>query len=245
MFYATYSEGFRPGLLNRPGGAQGPGGYTVPFALDTDDVRNYEIGWKTKLFEHQLIFNGSAFYVDISRLQTTIFDPSITNLFFSDNAADAWIKGVEGEVTFAPYAISGLTVSAAFSLLDTKITKVLTPTDDVQVGSKLAYAPSFQGNLRARYEWEAAPGLTAHIMPQMVHSSSKFTDIVDINRLKLDGYTTFSLAAGVAKDSWTFEVYGDNLTDKRAQISGDFYYDRPRVVVNRPMTVGMRVSFQY
>ena len=35
LFYATYSEGFRPGLLNRPGGAAGPGGYTVPFALDT------------------------------------------------------------------------------------------------------------------------------------------------------------------------------------------------------------------
>jgi iron complex outermembrane recepter protein len=245
MFYATYSEGFRPGLLNRPGGAQGPGGYTVPFALDTDDVRNYEIGWKTKLFENQLIFNGSAFYVDISRLQTTIFDPSITNLFFSDNAADAWIKGIEGEVTFAPYAVPGLTVSGAFSLLDTKITKVLTPTDDVQVGRDLAYAPTFQGNLRARYEWEAAPGLTAHVMPQMVHSSSKFTDIIDINRLKLDGYTTFSLAAGVAKDNWTFEIYGDNLSDERAQISGDFYYDRPRVVVNRPRTIGMRVSFQY
>ena len=30
LFYATYSEGFRAGLLNRPGGASGPGGYTVP-----------------------------------------------------------------------------------------------------------------------------------------------------------------------------------------------------------------------
>lgn len=244
MFYATYSEGFRPGLLNRPGGAT-QGDYTVPYALDTDNVRNYEIGWKTKLFNNQLIFNGSAFYVDIKNLQTTIFDPSITNLFFSDNAANAWIKGVEGEITFAPYAVDGLTVSGAFSFLDTKITDVLTPTDDVQEGSDLAYAPSFQGNLRVRYEWEAAPGLTAHIMPQMVHSGSKYTDIIEINKLKLDSYTTFALAAGVAKDNWTFEVFGDNLTNKKAQTSGDFYYDRPRVVVNRPLTVGMRVSFNY
>ncbi len=35
LFYATYSEGFRPGLLNRPGGAQGPGGFTVPFELES------------------------------------------------------------------------------------------------------------------------------------------------------------------------------------------------------------------
>ncbi|RKF21701.1 TonB-dependent receptor [Altericroceibacterium spongiae] len=246
LFYATYSEGFRPGLLNRPGGAGGPDGFTVPFALDTDEVKNYEIGWKLDLFDRQLRFNGSAFYVDISNLQTTIFDPSITNLFFSDNAADAEIKGVEGEITFAPYSVPGLTVSGAFSVLDTEITDVLTPTNDVVEGSDLAYAPSFQGNLRVRYEFDLGDtGLRAHIMPQMAHSASKYTDIIKINRLKLDSYTTFGLSAGVAKDNWTFEVYGDNLSDERAELSGDFYYDRARVVVNRPLTVGARVSFSY
>ena len=38
-----------------------------------------------------LKFNGSLFMVDIAGLQTSILDPSITNLFFSDNAADAEI----------------------------------------------------------------------------------------------------------------------------------------------------------
>ena len=33
MYYATYSEGFRPGLLNRPGGAyKASDNYTVPFS---------------------------------------------------------------------------------------------------------------------------------------------------------------------------------------------------------------------
>lgn len=246
LLYATYSEGFRPGLLNRPGGAVSPTGYTVPFELETDEVANYEIGWKSELFDRQLRFNGSAFYVDITNLQTTIFDPSIVNLFFSDNAADARIFGMEGDFTFAPYAVPGLTVAGAFSLLDTKITKVLTPTDDVKKGSSLAYAPKFQGNLRVRYEWDLGDtGLVAHVMPQMLHSSSKYTDIIDINRLKLEGYTTFSLSAGVEKDQWNFEVYGENLSDKRAQVSGAFYYDAPRVYTNRPLTVGVRVGWHY
>ncbi|MXO66765.1 TonB-dependent receptor [Altericroceibacterium endophyticum] len=245
LFYGTYSEGFRPGLLNRPGGADGPGDYKVPFALDTDEVKNYEFGWKTSLFDRQLRFNGSAFYVDVSRLQTTIFDPSITNLFFSDNAANAEIKGVEGDLTFQPYAVPGLTVAGAFSFLDTEITEVLTPTDDVVKGSPLAYAPEFQGNLRVRYEWDLSNDLRAHIMPQVVHSGSKYTDIIEINKLKLDSYTTFSLTAGVEKDQWSFEVYGENLTDKRAQVAGSFNFDVPRITVNRPLTVGMRVSFDY
>ncbi|MEQ9661260.1 MAG: TonB-dependent receptor [Parasphingopyxis sp.] len=170
-------------MLNRPGGAQGPGGFTVPFALDTDDVTNYEFGWKTQLFNRDLRFNGSIFYVEIERFQTTIFDPSITNLFFSDNAADAEIWGIEGDIAWRPYSLPGLTIAGAFSILDTEITDVLTPTNDVLVGSELAFAPGFQGNMRLRYEWDFAPGFTAHIMPQITHSASSFTDIIEINKI--------------------------------------------------------------
>ncbi|GAB5348352.1 TonB-dependent receptor [Alteriqipengyuania sp. 357] len=245
LLYATYSEGFRPGLLNRPGGAQGPGNFTVPFELETDTVANYELGWKTQLFDRQLQFNGSAFYVDISNLQTTIFDPSIVNLFFSDNAADAEIWGVEAEFTFAPYAVPGLTFAGAFSILDTEITDKLTPTDDVEVGSDLAYAPSFQGNARIRYEWALSSTLDAYVMPQVTHSASKYTDIIKINRWQLDGYTTFGLSTGIKADRWNVEIFGENLSDERAQIAGDFYYDRPRIVTNRPLTVGLRVGYNY
>ena len=245
LFYATYSEGFRPGLLNRPGGAGNGAGFTVPFELETDEVKNYELGWKMDLIDGQLRLNGSAFFVDISRLQTTIFDPSITNLFFSDNAADAEIKGVEGEITWAPYSIEGLTVSGAFSFLDTEITRVLTPTNDVIKGEPLAYAPEFQGNLRVRYEWDLNADLSAHIQPQLVHSGSKFTDIIEINKFKLESYTTFALSAGVKTDQWSLEIFGENLTDTRAEIAGNYINDRERITTNRPLTVGMRVSFDY
>ena len=130
-------------------------------------MTNYEFGWKLDLLDNQVRFNGNAFLVEIENLQTTIFDPSITNLFFSDNAANAEIRGLEGEVTWAPADIPGLTVVGAFSLLDTEITEVLTPTTDVLVGSELAFAPSYQGNVRARYEWSLDNGVTAHVMPQV------------------------------------------------------------------------------
>ncbi|MGB7406420.1 MAG: TonB-dependent receptor [Pacificimonas sp.] len=245
LFYATYSEGFRPGLLNRPGGAQGANGFTVPFELQTDEVENYEVGWKMELVDGQLRLNGSAFYVDISDLQTTIFDPSITNLFFSDNAADAEIYGVEADFTIAPYALPGLTFAGAFSILDTEVTEVLTPTDDVVEGSDLAFAPSFQGNLRLRYEWDLNSTLGAYVQPQVTHSASKFTDIIEINKLRLDSYTVFDLSAGVTADEWRFEVYGENLFDERAEISGNFVNDRARITTNRPLTVGFRTTFEY
>lgn len=250
LFYATYSEGFRAGLLNRPGGASGPDGYTVPYAVDTDEVKNYEIGWKTELFDNSLRFNGSAFFVDVSGMQTTIFDPSIVNLFFSDNAADAEIKGVEGDFTWAPASIEGLTVAGAFSFLDTEITRVLVPTDDVQEGSDLAFAPPYQGNLRVRYEWDleqrvADQNLTAYIMPQIVFSDDSYTDVVEINKMKLDGYTTLGGTLGVQADNWTAELFATNLTNEYAALSGSFVYDRKRITPMRPRTIGIRVSYDY
>lgn len=252
LLYATYSEGFRPGLLNRPGGAAGPNGFTVPFELETDEVKNFELGWKLDLLEGQLRFNGSAFYVDISNLQTTIFDPSVTNLFFSANAADAEIKGLEADFTVAPFSLPGFSLSGAFSILDTEITDVLLVddngdpvTNDVLVGADLAYAPSFQGNVRARYEFDINDNLEGYIQPQLTYSGSKSTDIIEINRLELDSYTVVDFSFGVKGDRWNFDVFAENLFDTRAEISGNFVNDRARITTNRPRTIGARVSFDY
>ena len=246
LLYATFSEGYRPGLLNRPGGATNPAGtFTVPYAIDTDDMTNYEFGWKTDLLDYTLRFNGSVFFAEIERLQTTIFDPSITNLFFSDNAADAEIKGVEGDFIWAPLSMSGLTVTGAFSVLDTEITRVITPTNDVTLGDSLACAPERQANLRARYEWSVGSGMIAHVMPQIAYSAASYSDIVSINRDKLNSWTLLGFSAGVTSDTWSAEFFAENLSDERAEIARSFNFDRDRVNYVRPRTMGVRVSYDF
>jgi outer membrane receptor protein involved in Fe transport len=245
LWFATVSEGFRPGLLNRPGGAAGPNGFEVPFALDTDDVTNYELGWKLDLLDQSLRFNGSLFFVDIERLQTTIFDPSITNLFFSDNAANAEVRGLEGSVDWAPRSVPGLTVMGSFSVLDTEITEVLTPTNDVRKGDSLAFAPEFQATVRARYNWDLQNGLRAHVMPHMSYSDESFSDIVAINRQVVDSWLMLGFTAGVSSSKWTAELFVDNLTNEAAELSGNFVNDRNRVTLARPLTGGVRFSWNF
>ena len=90
-------------MLNRPGGSSNADGrYTVKPIIESDEVTNYEFGWKTVLSDGQLKFNGSLFLVDIAGLQTSILDPSIPICFFSDNAADAEILGLEGDFQYYP-----------------------------------------------------------------------------------------------------------------------------------------------
>jgi len=242
MYYVTYSEGYRPGLLNRKGGAvNGDGTYTVPNVVDSDTVTNYEMGWKTITMDGTLRFNGSMFLMDIEGLQTTIFDPNITNLFFSDNAADAEITGIEGDFAYFT-SVDGLSVSGAFSSLSSEITKKLVPTDDVIVGDELAFAPGFQANLNVRYEWSLSGGNVGHFMPQVTYTEDSYSDVITINRAVNAGYTKVDVRAGFSNEDLTAEVYIDNLTDERGVINNNFVFDRERVSYIRPMTIGVRVK---
>ena len=244
MLYVTMSEGFRPGLLNRPVGSSSPdGSYTVKPSIESDEITNYEFGWKAVLQDGALRFNGSVFMVDVSGLQSTIFDPSIVNLFFSDNAADAEIRGVEGDILY--YTDSGLILSGAFSILNTEITKSLVPTADVVVGSDLAFAPGFQANFTARKEWGTSSGNTGHWQAQFNHSRASDSDIMEPNRATQGMYSLANIRAGVSNDNWTAEMYIDNVTDERAEISNTFVFDRQRVAVIRPLNVGFRYKVKF
>ena len=244
LWYVTWSEGFRTGLLNRPGGAyQAENDYTVPFEVMSDELINMELGWKLDLLGNTLRFNGSIFFLDISDLQTTIFDTSIVNLFFSDNAADAEVTGLEGDITWAP--TNNLTMGAAFSFLDTEITDTLTPSTDVQEGLELAYAPEFQGNVWARYEWTMGNGWTAHVMPSISHSGSSYSDIITINRMDVPSWTMANVTAGVTTDKWMVEAFVTNLTDEEVVTGANYVNDRERLALAPPTTLGVRVSFDF
>ena len=244
MYYVTWSEGFRTGLLNRPGGAvQKDTGYTVPFDVASDELTNLEVGWKLDMMDGTLRFNGALFLVDITDLQTTIFDTSIVNLFFSDNAADADVKGVEGDITWL--ASDNLTIGGAFSLLDTEATSNNTPSTDVIVGSELAYAPNYQGNLWARYEWNIGDGWIGHFMPSVTFSDSSYSDIISINSMEIPSWTKVNLTAGITADRWMVEAFVDNLTDEQVITGANYVNDVERLALAPPTTAGIRVSMDF
>ncbi|MDE0360994.1 MAG: TonB-dependent receptor plug domain-containing protein [Rhodospirillaceae bacterium] len=247
LYYVTLSEGFRPGLLNRPGGrvsADGSG-FTVPFVLETDEVVNFELGMKAD-FGNAFRLNAALFNIDIANLQTTIFDTSIVNLFFSDNAADAKVTGLEADFTWLPDWSDGLTIAGAVSFLNSEITNKITPTNDVRVGDELAFAPSNQGNLRARYEWTVqANGWTAHVMPMISWSADSYSDIITINRDLINGWTMLGVTAGVENDDWSVTFYASNLTDERAEVSRSFVFDTQHVTYAQPRTFGIRAGVNF
>ena len=163
LLFTTFGQGFRPPVTNRnaarpannPYGRQQYDGYRVPAIALTDDMENYEWGIKADLFDRTLRVNATGYYSEISDLQVSRFDPAnVAFLVFIENVGDAEVLGLDSDFTWAPTA--NLTISGAFSIIDTEITRLNEQLVDIAVpeGSELPFTPDFSGNLRARYEFD-------------------------------------------------------------------------------------------
>ena len=246
LLYGTYSEGFRPGGFNRGGGAPSfnPDFPTVPVSYETDNVKNYEFGWKTMLLDGTLQFNGAAYFIDWTDMQVARFDPiNVSILTFIDNSADSEIRGVESDVVWA--ATDNLTLSGAFSYNDTELVSAHSDVIElVPVGSELALVPEFQGNIRARYDWQWGE-FDAYLHGAVLYADKSFSSIVAADRREQDSYTTADFAVGVSRDSWGCELFVENLTDERAQLFFNVQDDVPRITTNRPRTGGLRFYYEF
>lgn len=294
MVFTSYSEGFRPPVTNRVGGKSADNqegafdGFRIPVYSTTDSLDNFEIGFKSTLFDQTLRFNATAYYSKISDLQTSRFDPTnISFLVFTDNVGDAEIRGIDGDFS---YVVSdNLIISGAFSFIDTELTSVNDVLDGIApaVGSKLPYSADFSGNLQAQYFYPIAQDMTGYINGSISYTGDRLagmtmdayvvedaTNLIygtgsglsikqeadvysgvnyqDSNgetfaggRYVQDSYILANLSFGVTNDQWKAELFIDNLTDESAILYIDTQQFTPKVVSNRPRTIGFRFSYDF
>ena len=53
------------------------------------------------------------------------------------------------------------------------------------------------------------------------------------------------MRAGLSNDTSIIELYVDNLTDKRAEISNTFVFDRERIMIVMPRTFGLSIKYNF
>ncbi len=244
MTYATWSEGYRPGGFNRNGGASLVED-TPPFVPDffeSDELTNYELGWKTSLLGGNLRFNGAVYYLEWDAMQIGTIDFDVSNLTFISNAADSEIKGAEIDTIWSP--TDSLTLFANVSYNDGELTRV--PANIVSIsaeGSELALAPKLQYVVRGRYQWELGDGAGAFAQLSYQYTDDTISSISVDSRFEQDSYGTFDATLGYTRDDWKVTLFGENLTDELADtfISNDD--DIIKTTPNRPRTIGIRFSY--
>ncbi len=249
-------------------------GFRIPVYSTTDSLDNIELGFKSTLFDQTLRFNATAYYSKISDLQTSRFDPTnVSFLVFTDNVGDAEIKGIDGDFTWV--ATDNLIISGAFSFIDTELTSVNAELEGIapSVGSRLPYSAEFSGNLQAQYFYPIAKDMTGYINGSVSYTGERLASMTmdayvleDATNLIYgtgsglsiekeadvysgvnyqDSYVLANLSFGVTNDEWKAELFIDNLTDKSAVLYIDTQQFTPKVVTNRPRTVGFRFSYDF
>jgi outer membrane receptor protein involved in Fe transport len=233
MLYATWSEGFRPGGINRRG--------TVP-PYQADFLTNYEVGFKTTWANNRLRINGALFSDDWEDFQYSFLGPN--GLTEIRNAGQARIQGFETDFIWA--ATDSFTLSGALSWIDAKTTAdycgktydsgpnigvPVTDCDDplappgtfVQApdGQRLPVQPEFKGNLVARYEAPVAGDNRFHAQVGYIYQGDAWSDLRTAERELLGKQPAFSIvdmSFGIANESWGLELFLKNAFDERAEI---------------------------
>lgn len=210
MLFGVYSEGYRPATQNRNAGRyaarqSGPFlNYVVPAVAVTDTLENIEFGVKGTFFDNTLRVNATYYQADIENLQVSRFDPSnVAFLVFMENIGDAESSGLDADFQWA--ATDRWTISGAFSILDTEITRVNDQLVGVAVpvGSDLPLAADFSGNIRARYDFTLdSLGADAFVSASMTYRGETLAGIVGSAAFMDDtGMLVYGAESGVERQN--------------------------------------------
>jgi outer membrane receptor protein involved in Fe transport len=242
LIYGLYSEGYRPGGFNS-GGFLPIRASRVSFQPDW--LRNYEIGWKSRLLEKRLALRTAVFFDQWTNIQTDQYRPS--GLPFTGNVGDAEVRGLEAEVS---YDFSfGLSVQASGLWASSRITNPNTPDFALEVISSLPGVPKISGGLVAVYQRPLPRNLTLRLVGEASYVGGSALSFDASKPSQMGEYARTKLSAQLAGRRWNATLFVTNPTNARGDT---FAYGNPftfgtvrQSTPQRPRTVGLRLTADY
>lgn len=256
--YARVGSGYRPGfgdsIVNidpscRPElielGIDPDAGF---LSVLSDELINYEIGWKSRFFDNRLSINAAAYLIEWEDIQIdTRLDECAATV--SQNAGKAEIMGFEVELRAE--LSERLSLSLALGHSDSELTEdapavrgeagePLPEVSEITAAGSLEYAvPLGSGELFFRGDVTHAD---ESLYSFRTGADKRTRDIKE-------ALTLGSLRAGVRMDEWTLSVYSKNVTNElqRGQCR-DSSFTIPgerHTCANEPRTVGVRFDYTF
>jgi iron complex outermembrane receptor protein len=266
LIYYTWSQGFRPGGFNKSSSSHlpvdGVDQYISPRTYAPDSLTNNELGFKTLWLGHRLQLNGAIYQEDWKNAQVSLFDPQggLGNLDISTNGGSYQVRGAELQIvakiteglsvqgsssynhskqTNSPFLVNNNPLSPTFGQ---PITTVLNPFGPI--GSPLANSPELQWNVRIRDEipfndYKAFWQIGAQ------HIGNSLSATGNVQAFLQPSYTTYDAAAGVSKDAWNVQLFGQNLTSVNESMSTNANEFVQAETVTRPRIAGIKFGYKF
>jgi outer membrane receptor protein involved in Fe transport len=207
-----------------------------------------EAGFKSLLAGDRLGLNASVFFSrrDDQQVRTSLqIDPGdpASFVFFTDNAATGTTVGAEADLRWS--VTDAFEIYANIGLLDASFDDFMAPQGDLR-GRAQAHAPRY--TVAAGAVYRHANGLFARL-----DASARDDFYFDVSHnQKSSAYELLNARIGYEGESWSLQLWGRNLFDRRYAVRG-FYFgneppDFPDTLYTRPgdpRHVGITISKRF
>ena len=244
--YAQWSQGWKSGGINQPGG----GGELLGQVYAPEEIGAFEVGLKTESESGDMILNLAAFYYDYEGQHITRVIPPAVNVV---NNADSKIYGAEADVIWRPtdaFTVNGgVTLTNArfddFSSFD-QATQMTADLDN----EPLPRAPDFTALLGIAYEFNLGGELLSSLT---LRGNVFYSDDVVLRYYgqpndSQEAYTVVNLSATVANATRNIRLrlFLDNVTDEIYKVNASHFGTGAHYAVfSAPQTWGIELSMDF
>jgi iron complex outermembrane receptor protein len=238
MVYARLASGYRPGGPNSNYVALG-----VPSHYDPDTTHNYDLGAKADVLDGTLSIDASLYYIDWNHIQVTLEIPAKAASYLA-NGGRAKSQGAELAIESRP--VRGLTVAGWVAFSDAVLTESFPTTSSLQgvSGDRLPFSSRFSGNVSLEQDFRITTAVTGFVGGTVSYVGDRVGNFTgagftpSTHRQSYPSYAEANLRGGWKSDTWTVNVFVNNVADKRAALMGGvdafptyaFDYIEPRTV---------------
>ena len=210
--------------------------------------------------DNRLRFNGAVYFLEWNDFQFSFLDYAISPLTIIQNVGQSETTGAEFDAVFA--ATDALTLSLSGSYNKAELKEPYWRTSDdrddglpprAPAGTEMPFVPEFQATAIARYDFVNS-SRPAYLQAALSYTGDSWSNLEVDLREKQAAYTIVNLAAGMNISDWSVDLFVDNATDERAEITrygvgyfdpyGEIFQDS-EMTVNRPRTIGLRVGRRF
>lgn len=244
MLYATVSEGFRVGGVNFYADSLCAAeiaslGLGDVATFDSDSLRSYEVGLKSRWLDRRLTFNAAAFQVDWSDLQQR--QGLACGFTVNVNAGEAQLRGLEMEMDWL--LGEGTRVNVGVGYVDSEITDNGGLSTVIE-GAPVQNVPEWTWSVALDQDFSVG-GHDAYLHADYGFTDSSFSgNNSPTTPLLRPSYAIANLRIGASFGVGELALFADNVFDEAANYAdipplGVQTPGRPRIVVNQPRTIGM------
>ena len=264
LYYISAAKGYRIGGINGPLGSECEGSLTAlglsgaPARYTSDSVWSYEIGDKNTFLDHRLQVDFSAFYIDWSNIQNSVYLPQC-GFSFVGNLGKVTSKGADIDIQARPTDSVHLGLTGSFTDAQYASTVYAGPQATEALAGAGDHLPVAPWTVVASGEYEIpllrsqAPYIRLdYNVSGRYKSPLVFQDQATISYDPAPFYQTqaqsLSARLGVRWNGFDISLFGTNLTDTHPVLFDSRYYPPLPLffdVTSRPRTIGLTATYRF